>query len=306
MTSDRRHAKRHPERLDVDLHQRTTRRRLHAVDVSRHGMFLACPAPPPLHHAVLLTVLLPGGPFETMATIVRRNEHAELGPVGAGIKLFCLGAEAKSRWDRFVASLEGVELVLPTRPSNHAACFLVQLETPAALFEFFQAAVLGKKTLHVSPALRELGAEVLFVLVHPASHDELELVARVVEYNPDRPLRMGVRFENIDRSTRAAFVRFLGPLPGAEMSVPDGVPLLGAERPRWTEYAFYAPRLGAAPEPAPVEVPSAGDPEVADLDIIEGRLLELPELELVDKRELFDFDWTNEHSPARPEREEPE
>lgn len=270
---------------------------------------------------MLLTVHLAGGPFETMATVARRNVDEQRGPPGAGLKLFCLGAEAKARWDNFVATFEGVELSLPTRPSIHAACFLVQLDTPAALYDFFMTSVLGSKTLFVSPAVRQIGAQVLFVLVHPTTHDELELSARVVEYNPDHPLRMGVRFENVDKNTRRAFKGFLGPVPGGESSsMPDAAPLLPAARPSWTEYAFFSPRLRGRGFDEPTDevvlpkrtVPSQEEillldveaPEgklevlrASDLDVIEGKLLELPELDLVDKRELFDFGWDNAGGP---------
>jgi hypothetical protein len=326
--SDRRLAARHSQTLEVDLHTRKDRRRVHATDVSRHGLFLSCFEPPPLHHAVLLTVHLAGSPFETMATVVRRNDIDVRGQVGAGLKLFCLGADAKSRWDRYVASLEGVELKLPTRPTHHAACFMVQLETPAALFDFFTTSVMGHKTLYVSPAVRQIGAEVLFVLVHPLSHDELELTAEVVEYNPDHPLRMGVRFKNVDRAARRQFKGFIGPVPGSDVLNTSEIPLLPADRPSWTEYAFFSPHLrdrtGGVDDPTDIlplrgrTVPSQEEIQLLDveqpdapleslttgeLDLIEGKLMELPELELVDKNELFDFSWTNESSePKTPKR----
>jgi len=51
MASDdeRRVAKRFPQELEVDLHSKAERIRLRAVDVSRHGMFIACTNPPPMH-----------------------------------------------------------------------------------------------------------------------------------------------------------------------------------------------------------------------------------------------------------------
>lgn len=292
MGTERRQAARHHYDLEVDLHARDQRVRLHAVDVSRHGMFLATAAPPPLHHAVLLTVRLKGGPFETMATVVRRVEAAGTpGTPGAGhgvgVKLFCLGADAKTRWDRFVGTFEDEELLLPMRAAPpDAACFLVQPDDPRGLVEFFARNVGKNRTLYVSPALRRVGAEVHMVLVHPVSGEELALRATVVEWNPDHPLRMGVRFDPIPAGMRRAFQKFVGPMPPQiEPKKPIlAPPLVSAERPRWTEYAFYSPKLKTD------EI----DPSPEELDVIEGQLLEHPGLEGVDKRELFDFAWVNE------------
>src|SRR5678809_459779 len=98
--NERRTGNRHSFELDVELHSRTDRVKLKALDVSRHGLFVAFEQPPPLNHAVLLTVKLRGGPFETMATVVRRVMAMHEGPaLGMGLKLFCLGAGAKDRWD---------------------------------------------------------------------------------------------------------------------------------------------------------------------------------------------------------------
>ena len=72
MTTERRQGARHPHDLEVELHVRGARTRLRAVDVSRHGLFVATESPAPTNHAVLLTVFLDGGPFDTMATVVRR------------------------------------------------------------------------------------------------------------------------------------------------------------------------------------------------------------------------------------------
>ena len=271
--NERRLAVRHAHEVDVELHSRKERSRLRAVDVSRHGLFVTMDKPAPLHHALLLTVMLRGGPFECMATVVRRVTDQNEGALGMGLKLFCLGAAAKDRWDRFVMSLEQPGLLLPVREArSDGACFLVQHDTIAALHEFFAQNVIGAKTLYLSPAIRLIGAPVQVVLVHPLTQVEHTLEARVVEWNADHPLRMGIRFEHVDRR---AFQRFLGAPPATPNS-----PLVAAARPRWTEYAYYSPKVRR-------------DQSTAELDVVEGKLLEHPELELVDKKELFDFAWTN-------------
>ena len=318
---ERRLATRHVYELDVDVHSKTDRARVRATDVSRHGLFVQLDQPSPLHHALLLTVHLRGGPFETMATVVRRSLDASQGAVGMGLKLFCLGAQAKSRWDLFVASLDDHALTLPVRNvrADGGACFLVQPETVAELYEFFAQNVAVARTLYLSPAIRKIGAPVQVVLVHPESNDELTLFAKVVEWSSDHPLRMGIRFDALERDAKTAFKKFLGPVPGlgGALRSGEGTPLVSHARPRWTEYAYYSPKIratagsfpsgGEAPPSRPHgqsdpsgevvlledEVSASQPPSPAELDVIEGQLLDLPEMRMVDRRALFDFAWSN-------------
>lgn len=322
---DRRGGTRHPHELDVELHLKDQRIPLRATDVSRHGMFLASKLLfPPLHRAVLLTVQLKSGPFETMASIVRRVEEPSQGPqLGIGLKIYCLGADARQRWDAYVAGLENEPLdlraELKTRTSNAAASFLVQPDDPAALLEFFVQNVVTQRTLYVSPAVRKVGAEVEFVLVHPVTHAESVHLGRVVEWNADHPHRMGVQIAPADEQARKAFRAFLGPVHGASIITGVSSSEGGAvaahgqrEKARWTEYAFHSPKLHAPPNTTPgndrldgdatddeilltEEVVASLPPQPPEeLDIIEGELLQHPELEYVDKRALFDFNWNAE------------
>lgn len=324
---DRRGGTRHPHVLDVELHLKDERIPLRATDISRHGMFLESKLLfPPLHRAVLLTVQLKSGPFETMASIVRRVEETSQGPVlGVGLKIYCLGANARQRWDAYVHGLESEPLDLradlKTRTSKAAASFLVQPDDPAGLLEFFVNNVATPRTLYVSPAVRKVGAEVEFVLVHPLTHDEMVHLGQVVEWNADHPHRMGVQIAQPDSDARKAFKKFLGPVHGASMitGMPaasgEGTPVsagaagTAGEKARWTEYAFHSPKLHPTAPPMPRD--SDGTDEILlvdeviasmppqppeELDIIEGELLHHPELEYVDKRALFDFNWNAEES----------
>ncbi len=290
--TERRLAARHDVEIDVDLHTKRERIPLRALDVSRHGLFVQTKDPAPVGHAVLLTVRLRGGPFEAMATVARRETDLRHGPMGMGLKLFCLGADAKARWDGFVASLESPGVALPTRTSARGACFLVQPDDPQDLLLFFLKNVVGASTFHCAPAVRTIGAPVSVVLVHPKTHAEWALPARVVEWSADHPLRMGIRFDPVDREGRGAFKEFLGDVAGAAAlsGTPPApaAPLVAQQRPRWTEYALYSPKLRVQP---PEEVLLL---EEEALDVIEGELLDLEELELIDKRELFDFSWSND------------
>ena len=252
-------------------------------DVSRHGLSVICDELLPLSHALLLTVQLEGGAFDAMATVARHVERRHDREGGAGLRFFCLGVAARARWDDYINAIERPTLRARPRPDVSGACFMIQPRDAVALLEFFEKIVLARSVVFVTPALRQLGAPVRVVLVHPATTEEFTFDGEVASWSPDDPLRMGVRMRPIDRATRAAFRTFLGPTPGGgSRSMPDGAPLLATARDRVTEYAFVSPKLRRAQ--APVE----------DLEVIEGKLVDLPELQLVDKSELFDFDWQND------------
>ncbi len=267
----------------MELHLRKERRRVRTGDVSRHGLSVICDDPPPLSHALLLTVKLEGGSFDAMATVARHVDRRHDREGGAGLRYFCLGAAARARWEDFISAIERPTLRARPRPGVTGACFLIQPRDAGALLEFFEKIVLARSTVYVTPALRQIGAPVRIVLVHPVSVEEFGFEGEVASWSPDDPLRMGVRMRPVDRATRAAFRSFLGPTPGdGSRSMPDGAPLIAAARDRVTEYAFVSPKLRRAPAPAD------------ELEVVQGKLLDLPELRLIDKSELFDFDWQND------------
>lgn len=281
---ERRDAARHAREVEVELHVRKERRQVRSGDVSRHGLFIACEDPPPVAHAVLLTVRLGGGSFDAMATVARHVARRHDRQGGAGLRFFCLGSAARNRWDEFIGTIERPTLRARPRPGVSGACFLIQPRDAGALLEFFEKIVLARSIVFVTPALRQVGAPVRIVLVHPVSNEEIAFDGEVASWSADDPLRMGVRMHPVDKAARAAFRAFLGPTAGVgTASMPEGAPLLPATRDRITEYAFVSPKLRRAASHAPPE-----------LDVVEGKLLELPELELVDKSELFDFDWQND------------
>ncbi|MBI1945209.1 MAG: PilZ domain-containing protein [Deltaproteobacteria bacterium] len=280
---ERRDAARHARELEVELHVRKERRRVRTGDVSRHGLLILCDDPPPVSHAVLLSVRLGGGTFDAMATVARHVErrHDQLG--GAGLRFFCLGAAARKRWDEFIGTVERPTLRARPRPGVSGACFLIQPSDAAALLEFYEKIVLARSVVFVTPALRQVGAPVRIVLVHPVTHEELAFDGEVASWSADDPLRMGVRMRTVDKEARAAFRAFLGPTAGVgSVSMPEGAPLIPTARDRVTEYAFVSPKLR--------KERGVAEP----LDVVEGKLLDLPELQLVDKSELFDFDWQND------------
>ena len=284
--SDQRRERRLKERLPCEVHIKAARVPALVGDVSRHGLFVHMKDPPPAAHVVALTLRLPGGPLDVMATVKRRVTGSG-DDEGAGLALFAPSGSARARWEGFVRGAEqsGVPLAPLDRLTGADAAFLVQLPTTRALLAFFDEKIVPLQTVYVTPPVKRLGARIEVILVHPETDEEFVFSATVAELSADRPERMGIRFDPIDRETRQAFLAMLGPL-----AHPQGRPLIGAQlhttgEERVTQYAFISPKLRGK---------SLDDQE--PLDIVEGTPIDDPhdtpvELELVDKRELFDFTW---------------
>jgi hypothetical protein len=273
MTIERRQAGRIKTKLWVDLAVQNDKRRVQCTDVSRHGLFLEMDKPPGLGKVILMKVQLPAGPFEAMATVARHGQFNVESMGGAGLKLYCLASTAKVRWDKYVADVAGESYQAKERPSRDAATFLVQLQQLDQLRAFFQKHVAAKQTVYITPPVRKIGAPVVLVLVHPQTHEELALHGAVCELDPDRPLRMGVRLDAATAASKRRFDAFIAAAPNPVQEESGGT------------YSFISPKLAAlnaAREAAEAEQRMLS--EVADE----------PTLELVDKEQLFDFQWNAE------------
>lgn len=269
MNVERRLASRIKTKLWIDLPKE--RRRVQCTDVSRHGLFLEMDNPPALGRIVLLKVQLHGGPFEAMATVARHGQFNVESMGGAGLKLYCLASSAKTRWDKYVADVGGESFRATERPSRDAATFLVQLQDVEQVKAFFQKHVSARQVVYMTPPVRRMGAEIIVVLVHPTTKDELPLRGVVCDLDPDRPMRMGVKLDEDGVVVRRRFDAFIAasanPAPADDGS---------------GTYTYINPKLAAMN--AALEAAQA-----------EQRMLsenvEEPALELVDKNELFDFQW---------------
>jgi hypothetical protein len=312
---EQRRDRRLEEHLDCDVHIKGTLVPARITNVSRRGLFILFRNPPPVGHVVTLTVHLPGGTMDLMATVQRHAPATGFADEGAGLLLFALGGQARQRWEAFVRAGEEPGLTLqPTTPPTGVlhvdAAFLIQLESPAAMLSFFDRVIAPLQTVYATPSFRRMGAHVSVSLVHPHSEEQQTFTATVVEFSVDRPERMGLRFDPIDRERRQAFLASLGPV-----AAPNGRPLLEAPSgvERVTEYAFISPRLATRPPapssssspPRPSTTPSPSPPPSSvlappraaeeDLAVVTGQLVEEPppppELAHVDRRALFDFNW---------------
>lgn len=297
--NDKRRDRRLEERLDCDVHLKGALVPARVTNVSRRGLFILLRHPPPVGHVVTLTVHLPGGAFDLMAT-VQRHAGTSYADEGAGLLIFALSGPSRTRWEAFVRAGEepGFSLAPTAAPPDVDAAFLVQLDSPRAMLAFFDSTIAPLQTVYVMPPYKRLGARVAVFLVHPQSEVQEAFFATVSELSPDRPERMGLKFDAITRDRRASFLASIGPT-----AHPNGRPLVEVEPTglaRVTEYAFVSPKLRSrvdeeplavvhgqlettpAPPPAPKPAPTfLGEPEPAAP----------PELEHVDRGALFDFNW---------------
>jgi hypothetical protein len=271
MTAERRQASRIKTKLWIDLSLPKEKRRVQCTDVSRHGLFLEMDKPPDLGRIVLLKVQLPGGPFEAMATVARHGQFNIESMGGAGMKLYCLASSAKARWDKYVADVGGESFKAQERPSKDASTFLVQLQHVDQLKAFFQKHVAARQTVYITPPVRRMGAEILVVLVHPTTKEELTLRGAVCDLDPDRPLRMGVKLEDGGVVGKRRFDAFIA-------ATANPVQDEGGSG----TYSYVNPKLAA--------MNAAREAAESEQKML-SEVVEEPALELVDKNALFDFQW---------------
>lgn len=98
---EQRRDRRLEEHLDCDVHIKGALVPARITDVSRRGLFILFRHPPPVGHVVTLTVHLPGGTMDVMATVQRHAKAAGFADEGAGLVLFALGGHARQRWEAF-------------------------------------------------------------------------------------------------------------------------------------------------------------------------------------------------------------
>lgn len=75
------------------------------LDVSRRGISLRMPEPPPMMQLTRLRLDLPGGPIEVHAFPVRLAQDITARGQRVGLQFFALNGEDKTRWERFIFSL---------------------------------------------------------------------------------------------------------------------------------------------------------------------------------------------------------
>ena len=238
--AEQRRSKRFQRSVDVEITDKHGRRRGRAIDVSRHGLFVAVVDPPHNRHLVQLIIHLPDGPLPAAATVSRT-----LAGQGVGLSLFALSSEAKRRWDAFIAQAQQEQqsssssstssskassssskaslpmtTMLPAPVARRAdvPSFVVKLKTIERLKDYLQSHVAVGGTVLFTPVLPPAGSAVSLLVVHPQTEAEFPLSGRVHKAITQAPKRLEILF---DRTDVVAFARFVETgLPPTPLSLP--------------------------------------------------------------------------------------
>ncbi len=209
-------------------------RRGRAVDVARHGLFVAVVDAPRNRHLVQLVIHLPDGPMQAAATVMRT-----LPGQGVGLSLFALSSETKHRWDAFIshAAEHAPSVPMPTLPAAPVSrpdvpSFVVKLRTIERLRDYLQAHVAVGGTVLFTPVLPPAGSTVSLLVVHPMTEAEFPLPGRVHRAVTEAPKRLEIMFQHVDVGAFARFVEtglppslLVGPPPPPEAPLPAPPPM---------------------------------------------------------------------------------
>lgn len=281
---EQRRSKRFRFHVDVDISDRRGARRGRAVDVSRHGLFVAIVDPPPNRHLVQLTVHLPA-PFSTSleaaATVTRT-----LAGQGVGLALFALSDEAKAKWDAFIQSLQSTTQAAPSQTPRAAGAssFFLRLKTEERLNEFLRTHVTAGGTVLFTPVLMPAGAPISVVVVHPRTQAEHALVGRVHRaVSAPPPKRLEILFDDKSAAAVASFGRFVatGEAQPPLAALPPPAPMAATPPPPLTEPPH--PTSSLAPQ---TTLPQTVPPSMASS--MASRTTEQPRSALSD--DAFDVD----------------
>jgi hypothetical protein len=214
-TNDLRRSRRYRQALRVDVVDKRGTRTGTAVDVARHGLFVAIVDPPHNRHLVQLTLHLPDGPLQAAATVAR-----VLPGQGVGLALFALSADAKRRWDAFIALAQQHEQAHTSRPPtspfmpslspspspSQLPSFLVRLKTIERLREYLQNHVAVGGTVLYTPVLPPQGSGVQLIVVHPRTWAEYPLYGVIHRAVATPPKHLEILFSGVDVE---AFARYI-------------------------------------------------------------------------------------------------
>ncbi|MGF1509552.1 MAG: PilZ domain-containing protein [Myxococcota bacterium] len=196
---EQRRSQRHRCRLPVVVTRGKAVTRAVTLDVSRHGVFLLSPDPPPERLLLKLTIEIEQQSVEATGFVTRRVAEGPL--AGAGIQFFALSSQAKAHWDQFVSSFSGTAPPSwalgsepPTDAPENTASFLIKLKDTQRLIEFFERKVKTGQVHMNTPLLKELDAPVSLVIIHPESEREFTVQGRVahVETAPQKSMTIDI------------------------------------------------------------------------------------------------------------------
>ena len=217
--ANHRRSRRFGQRIDVDVIDRHGTRRGRAIDVARHGLFVAVVDPPRDRHLVQLVLHLPDGPLQAAASVSRIIPGQ-----GVGLSLFALSTDAKRRWDAFIIRTQQRAEAAPTDSSSTATTpsssgtgagpghgpdmpsFLIKLKTLERLQDYMKSHVAVGGTVLFTPVLHTAGTLLQLLIVHPATEMEFALLGRVYRAVATPPKRLEILFEPTDLVALGRFV----------------------------------------------------------------------------------------------------
>ncbi len=191
---EQRRSQRFPCEVAVVLREGKLKHDLITRDVSRHGLFVRTTVDLTERNLVQLQLGLPDGPLPATAFVARNAQTQDL--QGAGLQFFALSAQSKQRWDDFVNNLNGQSGATRSQSSDSApdtATFLVKLKDEARLLEFLDANIVPGAIYLATPVLKEEGASVDLVLIHPTTEQEFTITGKVRRVRALAPKGMDIR-----------------------------------------------------------------------------------------------------------------
>jgi hypothetical protein len=260
---DKRRSRRFLCRMVADFHGKGPSRSLTTSNVSRHGIFVITPDPPPERHVVQLTLHTSMGKVRATAWVSRSvRDHPQPHRRGAGLQFFSLGTEDKARWDDFFYQLSSdlasrLEL---SEPATAKASFVVKLGSVEKLLEFDRTCLVQGAMFLVTPVLKPVGTSVALHMVHPATDEEFVLTGVVARLHTRRPKGVEIHLPDLTRKLRSRFRDFIS----------TGAPLLDEHSVLRTEPGRPAPAEAVHSDSDSAEaVPEddAFDIEVIDADL---------------------------------------
>lgn len=210
---EKRRSPRHLIELPVEVIEGRRTRVVSTVDVSRHGLFLATDEPPRERYLVQLSIKLPSGPLPATAFVSRTVPPGSGRSAGVGVQFFALSAASKERWDAFVYQLAGLT---PPKQQTHdlarrvpdGATFLIKLKHEERLLEFYERNVATNGLYMATPVIKETGAEVALVVIHPETEQEFILGGKVARVCTEAPKGMEIKLSTTEEE-KAAFLEFV-------------------------------------------------------------------------------------------------
>lgn len=202
---EQRRSRRYEARLPVSVTRGRSRVLGTSRDVSRHGLFVQPESPLPERMLLRFTIDLPDGPMDATGFVVNLRKD------GCGIQFFALGSSAKARWDAFVASAATGRRFEPAQeltPREDVANFLVRLDDPKKLREFFERKIKSGEVFINTPLTRPPGAKVALILIHPDSEREF-MVQGSVTPSTDAHRGMTLRLDPVTPKMEARFADFV-------------------------------------------------------------------------------------------------